>query len=40
MNPNNGEIYAMANYPTFDLNDPRDLSAYYSEEEIKGNERG
>ena len=36
MNPNNGEIYAMANYPTFDLNDPRDLSAYYSEEEIKG----
>ncbi|MEA4972132.1 MAG: penicillin-binding transpeptidase domain-containing protein [Candidatus Metalachnospira sp.] len=22
MNPQNGEIYAMANYPTFDLNDP------------------
>ena len=35
MNPNNGEIYAMANYPTFDLNNPRDLSAYYSEEQIK-----
>lgn len=22
MNPQNGEIYAMANYPNFDLNDP------------------
>ena len=22
MNPQNGEIYAMANYPTFDLNEP------------------
>ena len=22
MNPQNGEVYAMANYPSFDLNDP------------------
>jgi len=36
MNPQNGEIIAMANYPTFDLNNPRDLSAYYTEEEIDG----
>ncbi len=36
MNPQNGEIYAMANYPTFDLNNPRDLSAYYTEEETEG----
>lgn len=34
MNPNNGEVLAMADYPDFDLNDPRDLSAYYTEEEI------
>ena len=34
MNPQNGEILAMANYPTFDLNNPRDLSASYSQEEI------
>lgn len=34
MNPQNGEILAMANYPTFDLNNPRDLSAYYTEEEL------
>lgn len=34
MNPNSGEIYAMAQYPSFDLNHPRDLSAYYSEEQI------
>lgn len=31
---NNGEIKAMASYPDFDLNNPRDLSAYYTEEEI------
>lgn len=35
MNPQNGEILAMADYPGFDLNDPRDLSSLYSEEEIK-----
>ena len=34
MNPNNGDILAMANYPNYDLNNPRDLSAYYTEEEI------
>ena len=34
MNPNNGEIYAMAQYPTFDLNNPRDLSAFYTEEQL------
>ena len=33
-NPKNGEILAMANYPNFDLNNPRDMSAYYSEEQI------
>jgi stage V sporulation protein D (sporulation-specific penicillin-binding protein) len=34
MNPNTGEILAMAETPGFDLNDPRDLSAYYTEEEL------
>ncbi len=34
MDPDTGEILAMATYPTFDLNNPRDLSAYYSEEEL------
>ena len=34
MNPNNGDVLAMANYPNYDLNQPRDLSAYYSESEI------
>lgn len=34
MNPKTGEILAMASYPTFDLNNPTDLAAYYSEEEI------
>ena len=34
MNPNTGEIMAMASYPNYDLNNPRDLSAYYTEEEI------
>lgn len=28
MNPNTGEIIAMADYPTFDLNDPRNLSSF------------
>lgn len=35
MDPNNGDILAMANYPNYDLNNPRDLSAYYSESEIE-----
>ena len=34
MNPNTGEMLALASYPFFDLNNPRDLSAYYSEEEL------
>ena len=34
MDPDTGEILAMANYPTFDLNNPRDLSDYYTEEEL------
>lgn len=34
MNPNNGAIYAMASNEGFDLNDPRNLSAYYTPEEI------
>lgn len=34
MRPNTGEILAMASYPNFDLNNPRDLSQYYTEEEI------
>lgn len=33
MNPNTGEILAMATYPDFDLNNPRDLSKYFTEEE-------
>lgn len=35
MNPKNGEILGMASYPTFDLNNPRDLSVLYTEEEIE-----
>jgi len=35
MNPNNGEILAMADYPTFDLNSPRDLSALYTDEQLE-----
>ncbi len=34
MDPNNGEVLAMKSQITFDLNDPYDLSAVYSEEEI------
>ena len=40
MNPQNGEIYAMVNAPEFDLNDPfslnqpRDLTKYYTQETI------
>lgn len=29
MNPKTGEIYAMATYPSFDLNNPRTLPVYY-----------
>lgn len=34
MNPNNGDVLAMANYPNYDLSNPRDLSAYYTQEEL------
>ncbi len=34
MNPNNGEILAMASDSQFDPNNPRDLSAYYTENEV------
>lgn len=34
MNPNNGEILAMAQSSSVDLNNPRDLSSLYSQEEI------
>ncbi len=34
MNPQNGEILAEASYPNYDLNNPQDLSAYYSESEL------
>jgi len=33
MNPNNGEILALATSRTFDLNNPRDLNNYYSPEQ-------
>lgn len=35
MDPNTGEILAMASYPTFDLNDPRDMSSLYTEDDWK-----
>lgn len=34
MNPNTGEFLAEASYPNFDLNNPRDLTKYYSERTI------
>lgn len=34
MDPNNGEILAMSGMNTYDLNNPRDLSPYYSAEQI------
>lgn len=33
--PRSGEILAQASYPNFDLNKPRDISAYYTEKELK-----
>lgn len=35
MNPQNGEILAEASYPNYDLNQPRNLSKYYTEEELE-----
>ncbi len=34
MNPQNGEILAEASYPNYDLNEPDDLSKYYSKKTI------
>ena len=34
MEVNTGNILAMASYPVFDLNNPKDISAYYTEEEV------
>lgn len=34
--PNSGEILAMATNHNYDLNNPRDLSGYYTQEEIDG----
>ena len=35
MNPNNGAILAMADYPNFDLNNPRDVSSLFTAEELE-----
>ena len=35
MNPQNGEILAEASYPNYDLNSPRDLTNYYTEEQLQ-----
>lgn len=34
MDPNSGEILAMANYPNYNLNKPRDLTSFFQESEI------
>ncbi len=34
MNPNTAEVIASANYPNYDLNNPGDLSAYYTPQEL------
>lgn len=34
MNPNNGEIYVMASNKGYDLNNPRDLTGYFTQTEI------
>lgn len=36
MDPNSGEILAMVSYPSFDLNNPRDLTKIYTAEELSG----
>lgn len=35
MDPNTGSVLAMASLPDFDLNNPRDLSKYYTEEQLE-----
>lgn len=39
-NPKNGEILAMATDNPYDLNNPRDLTSYYSQDEIDGMDNG
>ena len=39
-NPKNGEILAMAPDNPYDLNNPRDLTSYYSQDEINGMDNG
>jgi len=34
MNPNNGEVLAMGYYPNYNSANPRDLSAYYTQEQL------
>lgn len=34
MDPNTGNVLAMSDYPNFDLNNPKDLTPFYTEEEI------
>lgn len=34
MDPNSGEILAEASYPNFDLNEPRDLTSWYTEKAL------
>lgn len=36
MKPSTGEILAMASYPNYDLSNPRDLTKYYTQEQIDG----
>lgn len=38
MEVNTGNVLAMASYPTFDLNNPKDLSPYYTDEQIAAKE--
>ena len=40
MNCNNGDILGMASYPDFDLNNPKDLSKYYTQEQITQMQEG
>ena len=35
MDPNSGEILAEASYPNFDLNNPRDLTPWYTTEALE-----
>lgn len=34
MDPQNGEVLGMADYPTFDLNNPRDVSSAFEQEQL------